>query len=177
VSEHEPDEQDGTATPKEPEEQSAESSEPGQAVLDSSAVLAVLYNEPGAEVARPYLDGGIISAVNFTEVLTKIRARSTTSAEADDAPTVFAGLGLHVAERFIAWQAARAAAMQSAAGHLGVSLGDRACLAVTETTPGGYALTADTAWRKLPTDLDTAERECDQRVYSRRSQLKLTVPA
>jgi PIN domain nuclease of toxin-antitoxin system len=150
----EPDEHGDTAALEGPEELSAESSESGQAVLDSSAVLAVLYNEPGGDVAAPHLDGGIISAVNLVEVLTKIRARSTTSAEADDAPTVFARLGLHVEERLTAGQAARAAAIQSAASHLGLSLGDRACLAVTEATPGGYALTADTAWTQLPTELD-----------------------
>src|ERR1035438_7575909 len=38
-------------------------------VLDSSAVLAFLYDEPGAEKVRPDLPGGIISAVNAAEVL------------------------------------------------------------------------------------------------------------
>jgi PIN domain nuclease of toxin-antitoxin system len=38
-------------------------------VLDSSAVLAFLYDEPGAEKVRPDLLDGIISAVNAAEVL------------------------------------------------------------------------------------------------------------
>jgi ribonuclease VapC len=44
-------------------------------VLDASALIALLRSEPGAEVVRQSLDGAIISAVNYSEVLKKAVAR------------------------------------------------------------------------------------------------------
>lgn len=48
-----------------------------RAVLDASALLAVLHGERGFEVAMPYLRGGLISAVNFAEVLKKAVERGS----------------------------------------------------------------------------------------------------
>ncbi len=42
------------------------------AVLDASAVLALLFSEPGADVVRPRMRGGLISTVNLAEVLAKL---------------------------------------------------------------------------------------------------------
>ena len=42
------------------------------AVLDSSAVLAVLNAEPGADVVIATLDDALLSTVNYAEVVTKI---------------------------------------------------------------------------------------------------------
>ena len=39
------------------------------AVLDASALLAVLGEEPGGELVEPLLDGGVISTVNWSEVM------------------------------------------------------------------------------------------------------------
>ena len=39
------------------------------AVLDSTAILAVLFNEPGSEAVVPLLDGALVSAVNLAEVI------------------------------------------------------------------------------------------------------------
>ena len=40
-------------------------------VIDASAVLAILKDEPGAEVAITYVRGALLSAVNLSEVLAK----------------------------------------------------------------------------------------------------------
>jgi ribonuclease VapC len=42
------------------------------AVLDSSAVLAVILEEPGAALVEPLLPGAKVSAVNFGEVAAKL---------------------------------------------------------------------------------------------------------
>ena len=42
------------------------------AVLDSSAVLAVILEEPGAERVERYLPGGKVSAVNIGEIVAKL---------------------------------------------------------------------------------------------------------
>ncbi len=129
--------------------------EPGPtgAVLDASAVLALLYAEPGGQAVAEYLEGGVISSINMAEVLQKIRQRSTTAAESGDAPAVFAGLGLRVHPTFTETNAVRSAEIWSAAQHLGLSLADRCCLAIAGALPGGFAITADTAWTKLPEEL------------------------
>lgn len=41
------------------------------AVLDASALLAIVHNEPGADLVRASLAGALMSAVNYSEVLKK----------------------------------------------------------------------------------------------------------
>ena len=48
-------------------------------VLDSSAVLAVIHAEPGADVVIEALDDAIVSAVNHAEVITKLVERGRFS--------------------------------------------------------------------------------------------------
>jgi ribonuclease VapC len=48
------------------------------AVLDASAILAVLNSEPGAELVRASLAGAVMSAVNYSEVLKKTIERGGT---------------------------------------------------------------------------------------------------
>jgi PIN domain nuclease of toxin-antitoxin system len=45
-------------------------------VLDSSAILAVLNLEKGAEKVAPLLSNSIVSSVNVAEVLTKLVERN-----------------------------------------------------------------------------------------------------
>lgn len=52
------------------------------------------------------------------------------------------------------WPTAYVARLQAEAPSLGLSLGDRCCLAVVAVLPGAYALTADSAWADLPDHLD-----------------------
>ncbi len=118
-------------------------------VLDASAVLAVLNGEPGADSVRPHLPGAHISAVNAAEVAAKL---VDGGADAIAAGRTLDRLGARVVafDRDDVVPAARLRAKSRAAG---LSLGDRACLALAQRL-GAPALTADRAWRGLDTDVE-----------------------
>ena len=120
-----------------------------EAVLDSSAVLAYLWNEPGADIVADRLPLSIISAVNMAEVVTKLvdhwvgadgleeTVRQLTSqVEPVSLQTAIAAGRLHAKTR-----------------GRGVSLGDRFCLALAEAM-ALPVYTADRAWLDLGLDLD-----------------------
>jgi ribonuclease VapC len=92
-------------------------------VLDSSAVLAFLYGEPGAEEVRPDLLEGIISAVNAAEVLAVLVRKG---APLEEAVLALQKTRLRVQE-FSAAVAVRTVGLQFR-GH-GLCLADRACMA------------------------------------------------
>ena len=113
-------------------------------VLDASAVLAFLYREPGAEEIASRLPGAVISSVNFSEVLQK------ASAEGFDLDEVAALLRTMVdgVVQFDDAMAVDTAALWPSTRAVGLSLADRACLALTAAV-SGVAVTTDTAWSKL----------------------------
>ncbi len=113
----------------------------GPVVLDASAVLALLFEEPGAEVVRAQLRTGVIGAANLAKVLAKLSDHGLPAAEAVRAVTI---LGLEVAPMTEA-QAGRSAELRSIARTVGLSLGDRACLALAAEL-GALVLTADRSW-------------------------------
>jgi ribonuclease VapC len=108
-------------------------------VFDASAVLVLLFAEPGAEVAGRYLRDGIISAANLAEVLAKLADYGLPLPEAIRAVAV-----VPLTEA----QAQRSAELRPVTRALGLSLGDRACLALAADR-GLPALTADRAWAEL----------------------------
>jgi PIN domain nuclease of toxin-antitoxin system len=116
----------------------------GKVVLDASALLTVLRNEPGAERVAPHLGRSIMSAVNVAEVAT-ILGRWGMSAS-----SVLADVCKIVGEirPFDMEQARLSAALDEKTRSLGLSLGDRACLALGVMT-GFPVLTADGAWAKV----------------------------
>jgi ribonuclease VapC len=114
------------------------------AVFDASAVLALLFAEPGAEVAHGYLRDGILGAASLAEVLAKLVDHGLPVPEAIRAVAM---LGLDVAPLTEA-QAQRSAELRPITRALGLSLGDRACLALAAER-GLPALTADRAWVEL----------------------------
>jgi ribonuclease VapC len=116
------------------------------AVLDASAVLTLLYREPGHELVAELLVGALISAVNWSEVVQKLAQRGVR-----DPAAVTAGLLVLGAEvvPFRRSDAETAAALWPAGRSGGLSLGDRACLAIASTVPTGFAVTADTAWAEV----------------------------
>jgi ribonuclease VapC len=117
-----------------------------QFVLDASALLVYLQHEPGYQKVQTALaDGAVMSAVNLAEVYAKIEARGLSLSE------VAAGLlalGLGVVS-FTEGDARRSAALYSRARRLGLSLGDRACLALGIHL-GLPVLSADQAWKAFP---------------------------
>jgi ribonuclease VapC len=114
------------------------------AVLDASAVLADLRDEPGAEVVRATLQGSVISSVNLAEVITKLIEYGASGAEAQ----ALAEAGVYRVVDVDGHRAALAGALHEKTRRTGVSLGDRFCLALALET-GAPAITADRRWATL----------------------------
>lgn len=118
-------------------------------VFDASALLAFVNGEPGAEKVASVLGEAMISAVNFAEAVTKLALKSTslrrTLAELTDAELEVVNFDRNLAE------AAGVLAVFTRAR--GLSLGDRACLALAQREEA-IALTADHAWSKVDLGID-----------------------
>lgn len=115
------------------------------AVIDASALLALIFDEP-ISVAREAFENGIISTVNLAEVLTKMVEVGVAAA---DALADVEALGLNLAIVDLDSEGAIGIAdLWAGTRHLGLSLGDRACLAAARSR-GLPVLTADRAWMKL----------------------------
>lgn len=93
-------------------------------VLDSSAVLALLLQEEGAETVAPVTRTAELSIVNLCEVLTKT---AEAGGDINATESIIASFGIRV-RAFHDYHALEAARMRPLTMHLGLSLGDRACL-------------------------------------------------
>ena len=113
-------------------------------VLDASALLAFLRGEAGADAVEPLIDGSAISAVNWAETMQVLQWRQVG---VGDWLGDLEALGIPVIP-FSADHANTAAGLWGATHHRGLSLGDRACLAVA-LSAGVGAITADSTWRDL----------------------------
>ena len=114
-------------------------------VLDASAALAVLKREPGEDrVTEALGEGAVISAVNLSEVVAKLAGGGMPESEirAD-----IRGLRMDVAP-FDADAAFAAGLLIPLTRSAGLSLGDRACIALGQRR-GLPVLTADAAWAGL----------------------------
>ena len=111
------------------------------AVFDASAVLALLFDEPGASTARAHLRGGVLGAANLAEVLAKLSDHGMPAPQAIQAVSLLALTVMSMTDA----QARHSAALRAATRPAGLSLGDRACLALAAEL-GGTALTADRGW-------------------------------
>jgi PIN domain nuclease of toxin-antitoxin system len=118
-------------------------------VLDASALLAVLNQEAGADRVLPVLAGALMSSVNWAEVVQKATARGV-SVDAGTRRDVEA-VGVRIVP-FGVDDAEQTARIWVAAPSAGLSLGDRACLALA-VERGAVAVTADRAWAALPLDV------------------------
>ncbi len=113
-------------------------------VFDASALLALLYKEKGAEVVLLHLDSAVISSVNFTEVATRMIHKGEPIAEVVPRLDV---MGVEVVDHTKSLALLAAEIYPDTKPH-GLSLGDRACLALamTHKLP---VLTADRTWKSL----------------------------
>lgn len=111
------------------------------AVLDSSAVLAVLNDEPGADAVVAILDDAVVSTVNYAEVVGKLVERGSSYGQAQAA---LRAIALTTVDFDIAL-ARRTGALRAGTIRRGLSLGDRACLSLAERE-GVPAVTGDRAW-------------------------------
>lgn len=119
-------------------------SENGLTVLDTSAVIAFLNAEPGAERVAPHLGGSLLSTVNLCEIIGKYAERGESPPQVEQD---ILGLELEIVS-FSSEHARLAAELRPATRALGLSLGDRACLALG-LERGATVLTADRAWSEL----------------------------
>ncbi|MBB4000086.1 type II toxin-antitoxin system VapC family toxin [Aureimonas pseudogalii] len=113
-------------------------------VLDASAVLCLLFSEKGSDKVEARLGDASMSVVNYTEVLSKLIDRGLGADEAvqdlSDLDIAIVPVGQEVAEE--------AARLRSLSKDVGLSLGDRFCLALAKNL-GAPALTNDRAWKEI----------------------------
>jgi len=115
-----------------------------EVVLDASAVLALLNDEPGREKVESALEGAVIGTVNLSEVMAKLVEKGVPEPQAISA---IDELELEIIP-FDTHLAFRAGALRPLTKPLGMSLGDRACIALGLhlTLP---VLTAERNWQSL----------------------------
>ena len=116
-------------------------------VLDASAVLAWPQQEPGGAEVKDMLDGGVVTAANWSEVLQKVRQHG---GDPDEVGLLLRSLGLEMAD-VIRADGEHAALLWDRANPL--SLPDRLCLAVAHRLRLP-ALTAESRWMESDSGID-----------------------
>jgi PIN domain nuclease of toxin-antitoxin system len=120
-----------------------------QYLLDASAVLALLANEPGADHVRPLLPSAVMTSLNLAEVVKKLRERAVPP---DLVEATISDLQIPVRS----WpsdtaEAIRTEELAASVRAYGLSLGDCVCLAAAEAWDR-TAVTAERRWREALPD-------------------------
>jgi PIN domain nuclease of toxin-antitoxin system len=97
-------------------------------ILDASAVLAVILDEDGSNFVLPHVFGAHLAAVNLSETIAKLIEYKLTC---EQAVQQVGRLELQIHD-FDFDQAERAAVLKDRTKHFGLSLGDRACIALSQ---------------------------------------------
>lgn len=118
-------------------------------VLDTSALLALLLSEQGAEKVAGAVTGAMMSTVNVSEALATLLRHGYGDRQA---VILLEGVGI-VNVDFTTSDAREAARLQAITRSRGLSLGDRACIALA-LREGAKLLTADRAWVRLELDVE-----------------------
>jgi ribonuclease VapC len=119
--------------------------------MDASALLALMQSEIGCEVVENLLQEQecVISSVNLTEVATRLIDRGLAP---EQLMRVLKEFDVQPID-FDQEQALAAAKLRIATKFAGLSLGDRACLALAQCMQG-VAVTSDHAWDDVKKALD-----------------------
>ena len=120
-----------------------------EAVLDASAILALVGEEPGAESVARIIANCLVSTVNGSEAVAKLVERGVPP---DTAESIIFGLPFEPVD-FDRPLAAAAGRMWPRGRRAGLSLGDRACLALAEAQ-NLPAVTADKQWQKFESSIE-----------------------
>lgn len=118
-------------------------------VLDSSAILAVLLGEPGADRVIQVLDAGLLGTVNLIETHTVMVSRGASASHAWNRILGFQCEICPLTEN----QARIAAELVALTRPFGVSLGDRACMALA-IERNAKIYTADRIWKSIPVGIE-----------------------
>lgn len=113
-------------------------------VLDASAVMCLIRNESGADTVKSALPDSCMSAVNLAEIIAKMSELGMAESLITQ---VLDPLQLKIVP-FDSDLARASGLLRPATRALGLSLGDRACLALAAKL-GATALTTDQAWSAL----------------------------
>jgi ribonuclease VapC len=113
-------------------------------VLDTSAILAAIQLEPGGTRIYEIRTARFVSTVNVVEVRTKLSDAGKSSHDIDEALKL-----IDIVEvDFTSGQARFAGELRAATRSAGLSVGDRACLALA-AEKSAIAMTADRIWKEL----------------------------
>src|SRR3712207_2700134 len=118
-------------------------------VLDASVVIAGLLQEPGGDALRELMPDALISAVNVTEIVTRLYDKGWPMALAASETAKLVGR-IAPFDEALAFRAGR---LRAETRELGLSLGDRACLALAMAA-GLPVYTADRDWSQLRLGID-----------------------
>jgi PIN domain nuclease of toxin-antitoxin system len=115
-----------------------------EVVLDTSALLAFVWREQGAEVVARCIGDSVISTVNFSEAISKLVDRGASL----EAARMTLGIAPPDVIDFDQTLAEQTGGLIARTRQFGLSLGDRACLALA-AREGLPALTGDRIWSGL----------------------------
>ena len=116
-----------------------------EVVLDASAILAIIFDEPGKEKLTPeILDRSVVGTVNLAEVQTKAIKKGLEPEVAWETASVL----VSAVEPFTADHARIAGDLITTTERYGLSLGDRSCLALAIAL-NAPVYTTEQVWRNL----------------------------
>lgn len=118
-------------------------------VIDASAIIAFIFNEPGGDKVLQFISSASISSVNLSEVVTDVLKRGVDISETRKR---LSQLPLEIIP-FDAELAYEAAGLEKYRKSHNLSFGDRACLS-TGLKLNRKIVTADTKWGTLPLSVD-----------------------
>ena len=118
-------------------------------VFDASALLAMTFREPGASRVEGALGDGVLSSVNASEVVARLIDHGWSDANARGSLRAFR-LPIRPFDEALAVEAGL---LRRTTREQGLSLGDRACLALARRERA-LVLTADRAWTALELDVE-----------------------